>query len=109
MPEDISTNKEELSEFSDYLAEFDSILGFDAETCNVCGVNISESVSLKNPPYVKYKCCKNELDLSPVIQELDNKKVPYKIEKQLDPNNSSSITYIFNVLVPINFLSQIQK
>ena len=46
------SNQEDLSEFSDYLAEFDLLVKFDSETCPVCGIDIPENVPLPNSSYI---------------------------------------------------------
>ena len=35
-----------LNEFEDYLAEFDSVPQFDSETCPICGVTLSDNISV---------------------------------------------------------------
>lgn len=36
---------EELSEFEDYIKEFESTVYFDSEVCPTCGINLSDSVT----------------------------------------------------------------
>ena len=43
----------DLSEFEDYLSEFNSIPKFDSETCRICGVNLSDSLSVNKVPLVE--------------------------------------------------------
>ena len=46
---------DELKEFEDYLSEFDSVPKFDSETCRICGVNLSDSLSVNQVPLVELK------------------------------------------------------
>jgi hypothetical protein len=43
----------DLKEFEDYLSEFNSIPQFDAETCRICGVSLSDSLSVKRVPLIE--------------------------------------------------------
>ena len=40
----------DLKEFEDYLSEFNSIPQFDAETCRICGISLSDSLSVNRVP-----------------------------------------------------------
>ena len=102
-------DKDDLSEFADYLAEFDSITSFDNETCPVCGVNVSENISIQKSPFVKYKFLKKESELLPVTKELNAKCIPYKIEKQLDSSILNEIRYNYIILIPFKCLNELQK
>jgi hypothetical protein len=103
-----NSENDDLSEFADYLAEFESTIGFDAETCPVCGVNISSSFNLENSPFVEYKKVKKESELIPLTEELELKCIRYKIEKQLDSTSTAEINYNFTVLIPINCLDKLK-
>jgi hypothetical protein len=99
---------EDLSEFADYFAEFNSVIGFDAETCAVCGVNISHSLSIQNSPYVKYKSLEADDEILTVTKELKLKCIPYKIEKRLDTEITDKIIYLFDILVPLNCINELK-
>ena len=43
----------DLKEFEDYLSEFNSIPRFDAETCRICGISLSDSLSFNRVPLVE--------------------------------------------------------
>lgn len=109
MNEKDKPEKEDLSDFADYLAEFESLINFDDETCPVCGVNISSTISIQNSPFVEYIKVKSEDDLLTIIKQLELSCVPYKIEKQLDSTSTSEIIYIYTILVPINCLDKLKK
>jgi len=99
----------DLSEFADYLAEFDSTISFDAETCEVCGVNISDSVSIEVTPFVQYKCLDKMDEIIVVTKELESKRIPYKVEKRLNTETSDKIDYLYDVLIPLKCLFLLDK
>jgi len=43
----------DLKEFEDYLSEFNSVPQFDAETCRICGISLSDSLSVNRVPLVE--------------------------------------------------------
>jgi hypothetical protein len=100
----MNSESDDLSEFADYLAEFESTIGFDAETCPVCGVNISNSLSLENSPFVHYKCFEKEDELFVVTKKLELKCIPFKVEKRLNTELSDEIAYLYDVLIPLKCL-----
>lgn len=100
---------EDLSEFSDYLAEFDSLIGFDAETCPVCGIELSSTLSIRQSQFFKYKCFDKEFELALLTKLLDSKGIPYKIEKRLNTELMSEIGYVFEVLVPLKYLTDLEN
>ena len=104
-----NSKSDDLSEFTDYLAEFDSAIGFDAETCTVCGINISDSLSIDKSPFVQYKCLDEEAKIYVVIEKLKLKCIPYKIEKRLDTEMMDKVSYLFDILVPLKFLPDLEK
>jgi hypothetical protein len=103
------SDNEDLSEFADYLAEFDSIFVFDNEICPVCGVKVSDSLSLDKSPFVKYKSVWEEDKIKDVINELDLRCIPYKIEKRLDTEKNDSIVYLYDIFIPMNCISYLNK
>jgi hypothetical protein len=100
---------DDLAAYADYLAEFDSIVSFDNETCPVCGVSISETISIQKSPFVQYKSLREESEIISVTRELDSKCMPYKIEKQLDTSTLNEIRYSYIVLIPFKCLNELQK
>lgn len=60
----------ELKEFEDYLSEFNSVLQFDAETCRICGVNLSDSLSVNKVPLIELQF-ENEIAAAKAINLLD--------------------------------------
>jgi hypothetical protein len=96
-------------DFSDYLAEFDSIINFDSETCPICGVDISNSISIQQSPLVLYKSLNNETELFSLKQKLESKSITFKIEKRLNTEYLDKINYIYDIMVPIKHLTELQK
>jgi hypothetical protein len=43
----------DLKEFDDYLSEFNSVPQFDAETCRICGISLSDSLSVNRIPLIE--------------------------------------------------------
>lgn len=43
----------DLKEFEDYLSEFRSIPKFDAEICKICGISLSDSLSVNHIPLIE--------------------------------------------------------
>jgi hypothetical protein len=43
----------DLKEFEDYLSEFSSVPNFDAETCPICGISLSDNLSVNRIPLVE--------------------------------------------------------
>lgn len=103
------SESEDLSQFADYLAEFDSVIGFDSEICPVCGVELSSTLAMRQSQFFKYKSFDNDSELSATARYLDSKSIPYKIEKRLKSDVDSKICYIFDVLVPLRYLPDIEK
>ena len=43
----------DLKEFEDYLSEFNSVPNFDAETCPICGISLSDNLSVNRVALVE--------------------------------------------------------
>ncbi len=43
----------DLKEFEDYLSEFNSVPQFDAEDCPICGISLSDSLSINRVPLIE--------------------------------------------------------
>jgi hypothetical protein len=99
-----NSENDDLSEFADYLAEFNSLLNFDDETCPVCGVNISDSLSIEKSTFVLYKCLDDEVKIFAVTKELELKCIPFKVEKRLCTEVNDKIVYLYDVLIPLKCL-----
>jgi hypothetical protein len=41
------------NEFEDYFSEFDSVPQFDSETCPICGITLSDNISVNKVPLVE--------------------------------------------------------
>jgi len=67
----------DLNEFEDYLSEFNSVPQFDAETCRICGVNLSDSLSVNKVPLIELQF-ENETVAAKAINLLDAKGIKSK-------------------------------
>lgn len=67
----------DLKEFEDYLSEFNSIPQFDAETCRICGVNLSDSLSVNRVPLIELQF-ENETIAAKAINMLEAKGIKSK-------------------------------
>lgn len=67
----------DLKEFEDYLSEFDSIPKFDAETCRICGVNLSDSLSVTHIALIELQF-ENETVAAKAIDMLQEKGIKSK-------------------------------
>ena len=67
----------DLKEFEDYLSEFNSIPQFDAETCRICGVSLSDSLSVNRVPLVELQF-ENETVAAKAINILESKGIKSK-------------------------------
>ena len=67
----------DLKEFEDYLSEFNSIPQFDAETCRICGVNLSDSLSVNRVPLIELQF-ENEIVANKVINMLNAEGIKSK-------------------------------
>ena len=67
----------DLKEFEDYLSEFNSIPKFDAETCRICGISLSDSLSVNRVPLVELQF-ENETIATKAINMLEEKGIKSK-------------------------------
>ena len=67
----------DLKEFEDYLSEFNSVPQFDAETCKICGVSLSDSLSVNKVPLIELQF-ENETVAVKAINLLDAKGIKSK-------------------------------
>ena len=67
----------DLNEFEDYFSEFNSVPQFDAETCKICGVSLSDSLSVNKVPLIELQF-ENETVAVKAINLLDAKGIKSK-------------------------------
>jgi hypothetical protein len=67
----------DLKEFEDYLSEFNSVPQFDAETCRICGVSLSDSLSVNRVPLIELQF-ENESVAIKAINLLEEKGITSK-------------------------------
>ena len=78
--------EDNLDEFAEYLKEFDDNLIFDSETCPICGVNLSDSISVHPIPLIELKF-ENEKFASEAIRKIEDSGIKTKQSE----NNKESI------------------
>lgn len=93
--------KDDHSEYSDYLSQFDNAIGFDTEVCPVCGVNISESLIIKKSPYIKLNTLKDKSRVLEIANQLQLIGITVKIVEMIDDSVLDRINYLYQILVPI--------
>jgi hypothetical protein len=67
----------DLKEFEDYLSEFKSVPQFDAEHCPICGISLSDSLSVNRVPLVELQF-ENESVAVKAISLLEEKGITTK-------------------------------
>ena len=67
----------DLKEFEDYLSEFNSVPQFDAETCKICGISLSDSLSVNKVPLIELQF-ENETIATKAISMLNAKGIKSK-------------------------------
>ena len=93
--------EDDLSEFKDYLDQFDYLMVFDNEDCPVCGVTIPEKITDQKSPFITYKTFNNTNEFVTLINYLNDHSIPYKIEKRINKDFIESIEYYYDVMIPI--------
>jgi len=71
----------DLTEFEDYLSEFRSVPQFDAEICRICGVSLSDSLSVNKVPLIELQF-ENETVATKAISLLEAKGIKSKQSTQ---------------------------
>jgi hypothetical protein len=67
----------DLKEFEDYLSEFNTVPQFDAETCHICGISLSDSLSVNRVPLVELQF-ENETAAAKAVKMLEAKGINSK-------------------------------
>ena len=67
----------DLEEFKDYLAEFNSVPPFDSETCPICGITLSDNLSVNKIPLIELQF-ENEAVAEKAINLLGEKGIKSK-------------------------------
>ncbi len=68
---------EELKDFEDYFSEFEAIPTFDAETCRICGISLSDSLSVNRVPLIELKF-EDEITAEKAVNILEGKGIKSK-------------------------------
>ena len=67
----------DLKEFEDYLSEFNSVPQFDAETCPICGISLSDDLSVNRVALIELQF-ENESAAEKAIKMLEAKGIKSK-------------------------------
>ena len=67
----------DFKDFEDYLSEFDSIPKFDAEHCPICGIVLSDSLSVNKVPLIELQF-ENEMVAERAIDLLESEGIKSK-------------------------------
>ena len=67
----------DLKEFEDYLSEFNSVPQFDSETCPICGISLSDNLSVNQIPMIELQF-ENETIANRAINMLEEKGIKSK-------------------------------
>jgi len=68
----------DLEEFEDYLKEFNSVTQFDSETCSICGISLSDNISVNRVPSIELQF-ENEILANRAINMLKEKGIKSKM------------------------------
>ena len=94
---------EELSEFEDYLKEFESTVFFDSEICPTCGINLSDSITPLSASFVQIQFnSRKERDYA-----FDKIKSSGILVRESDSSNQNIDDYM--LLIPENKLNDVQN
>lgn len=67
----------DLKEFEDYLSEFNAVPQFDSETCPICGITLSDNISVNKIPLIELQF-ENETIAGRAINMLEEKGIKSK-------------------------------
>lgn len=95
--------------FDDYFSEFNNTVPFDSEICPVCGVKISDSISVTNSPFVELLSSTNEKEIESLANGFSNHKIEFRIYKEIDKSILSEVCYIYRIVVMIKDLEEAKK
>lgn len=93
---------DELSEFEDYLREFESSIFFDSEICPTCGINLSDSIIPVSAAFVQIEF-NSEKERNRALQSLKNSGI------QVKKDNVEEKTHERRLLIPENRLDDVQR
>ena len=71
----------DLKEFEDYISEFNSVPQFDSETCPICGINLSDNLSVNQIPLIELQF-ENETIATKAINMLEERGIKSKQSSQ---------------------------
>lgn len=90
---------QDTDDFEDYLSEFKTPILFDSETCPVCGIKVSDTLSVSNSPYVDLIRVSEEEAINSLCEKFVKNKIEFKVYKEIDNSSLESIKYKFRIVV----------
>ncbi len=97
---------EDTDDFEDYLSEFKTPVLFDSETCPVCGIKVSDTLSVGNSPYVDLIRVSEEEAVNLLSEEFVKNNIEFKVYKEIDNASLESIKYNFRIVVMMKDLDK---
>lgn len=91
----------------DYLTEFEKLIPFDSETCPKCGIKISDTVSVKNSPFVEVLSTSSEGTLHTLYTILESNNIDFKVYKEIDSTSFEQIRYNYRFMVTMQDLENV--
>lgn len=101
--------EQDTDDFEDYLSEFKTPILFDSETCPVCGIKVSDTLSVSNSPYVdliQISEEEEEEEVNSLCEEFIKNKIEFKVYKEIDNSSLESIKYRFRIVVMMKDLDK---
>ena len=94
---------EELSEFEDYIKEFESTVYFDSEVCPTCGINLSDSITPLTAALVQIQF-NSDVEKENALNKIKNSGIMVKEGEDSDKRTNDR-----TLLVPENQLDEIRN
>lgn len=85
--------------FDDYLSEFEKLIPFDSEICPVCGIKISDTVSVSKSPFVDLITVTEEENVNSICKILEKHEIEFKVLKELENTFIEGIKYKYRIAV----------
>jgi len=93
---------EDLSEFEDYLKEFESSVFFDSEVCPTCGINLSDSIIPVSAAFVQIEF-NSEKERNNALHRIKNSGIIVRENNNMENVNGRML------LIPESKVNDVQK
>ena len=93
---------EDLSEFEDYLKEFESSVFFDSEVCPTCGINLSDSIIPVSAAFVQIEF-NSEKERNNALHRIKNSGIIVRENNDMENVNGRML------LIPESKVNDVQK